>query len=351
MTKQEYAMDIISLQHTQPITDLKYNREGDILFTSDKSREKGNVNAWWSHNGERIGTYNGHTGAVYSVDVDSETTRLITGGADSTVRLWNVNNGRQIKVWQKEVTVYDTRFSFGDQRILVLTANQRNRNSAIEIHTCPEDVDNSEMLVRTESETRDDQITTVVWGYLNEHFLSGHSDGSISLFDTETGTIVRRDKFHTSPIPTIKSDNYGLSIITSSKNGVSKLIDTRTMDVIQTYDVGRPINCAAISPKMEHVILGGGESADKVTLSSATSKSFTIRFYHAIYGEEMGSVHGHFGPVNTLSFNPTGRSFASGGEDGQVVIRHFPSSYINRTYDERENTRKRYMEFLERGEE
>mgnify|MGYP005855898339 CR=1 FL=1 len=84
--------------------------------------------------------------------------------------------------------------------------------------------------------------------------------------------------------------------------------------------------------------MGGGESADKVTLSGATSKNFTVRFYHAIYGEELGSVYGHFGPVNALTFSPNGRSFASGGEDGQVRIRHFPESYFKRNYDYRENT-------------
>jgi len=344
-------MEIISLQHHQPITDLKYNAEGDILFTCDKSMGIGNVNAWWAHNGERIGTYNGHTGAVFSLDVDAKSSRLITGSADCTARLWNVATGRQIKEWDKEVTVSGARFSFGDQKLMFLTANIRGRNSAIEIITCPEDIRDSVSQAKMESETRDDKITTAVWGYLNETIISGHSDGSITVYDTETGTILSRTQFHNSSIPTIKSDNYGLSIITASKNGESKLIDTRDMQVIQTYDVGRPINCAAISPKMEHVILGGGESAENVTLLSTTSKSFTIRFYHAIYGDEMGSVHGHFGPVNTLSFNPTGRSFASGGEDGQVVIRHFPSSYTNRTYDERENTRQRYKEYLERGEE
>lgn len=28
------------------------------------------MNAWFSHNGERLGTYDGHNGAVWTIDVD-----------------------------------------------------------------------------------------------------------------------------------------------------------------------------------------------------------------------------------------------------------------------------------------
>jgi len=39
-----------------------------------------------------------------------------------------------------------------------------------------------------------------------------------------------------------------------------------------------------------------------------------------IFMEEIGSVRGHFGPVNAIAIHPDGRSFATGGEDGYVRI-------------------------------
>jgi len=104
---------------------------------------------------------------------------------------------------------------------------------------------------------------------------------------------------------------------------------------IKTFEVGRPINCADISPLMEHVAMGGGERAEEVTTSIATTEQFQVRFYHSIFEEELGSVLGHFGPVNSLSFHPYGTCFASGGEDGYVRLRLFPPSYLENLEDER----------------
>ena len=51
-------MKPISLHgHERSITQIIYNREGDLLFSSAKDQ---NPNVWYSINGERLGTYDGH---------------------------------------------------------------------------------------------------------------------------------------------------------------------------------------------------------------------------------------------------------------------------------------------------
>ena len=47
------------------------------------------------------------------------------------------------------------------------------------------------------------------------------------------------------------------------------------------------------------VLLGGGQEAMNVTMTSARQGKFETRFWHKIFEEEVGRVKGHFGPLNT----------------------------------------------------
>jgi hypothetical protein len=44
----------------------------------------------------RSGTFVGHNGAVWSCDINSDSTRLITASADSSVRIWSMNGGEEL---------------------------------------------------------------------------------------------------------------------------------------------------------------------------------------------------------------------------------------------------------------
>ena len=52
--------------HERAITQIRYNHDGDLLFSVAKDNKP---TVWYSENGERLGTYVGHNGAVWCVDV------------------------------------------------------------------------------------------------------------------------------------------------------------------------------------------------------------------------------------------------------------------------------------------
>jgi FOG: WD40 repeat len=76
--------------HERSITQIKYNREGDLLFSSGKDHTP---NVWYSLNGERLGTFDGHQGAVWAIDVNWDTTRFMSGAADQSLRIWDCATG------------------------------------------------------------------------------------------------------------------------------------------------------------------------------------------------------------------------------------------------------------------
>lgn len=69
--------------HDRALTQIKYNREGDLIFSSSKDQKP---NVWFSVNGERLGTFNGHHGAVWCIDVDWTSTKVITGSGDMSAK-------------------------------------------------------------------------------------------------------------------------------------------------------------------------------------------------------------------------------------------------------------------------
>ena len=76
--------------HERPLTFIKYNRDGDLLFTCAKDHHP---TLWYADDGERVGTYVGHNGAVWTCDVTHDSRTLVTGSADTTCKMWDVETG------------------------------------------------------------------------------------------------------------------------------------------------------------------------------------------------------------------------------------------------------------------
>lgn len=51
---------ILMKGHERPLTFLKYNRDGDLLFSCAKDQDP---TVWFADKGERLETYRGHNGA------------------------------------------------------------------------------------------------------------------------------------------------------------------------------------------------------------------------------------------------------------------------------------------------
>ena len=82
------------ISHEGPITSVKYNRDGDMLFTASKTPP---AMVWRTDNGMRVGSYDGEKAAISCLDVNHDTTRLITASAGSMIKLWDCETGTCLK--------------------------------------------------------------------------------------------------------------------------------------------------------------------------------------------------------------------------------------------------------------
>ena len=146
--------------------------------------------AWWSANGERLGTYSGHQGAIWTVDVSPNTVLLATGSADNTVRLWNVKTGECVKVWDFPTAVKRVEFSPDGTKLLAVTEKRMGFLGTIAVLDInygdgqgnfePQAEEPSLRITCTES-----KATVAGWGYMAKHIIAGHEDGSVSQYDAK----------------------------------------------------------------------------------------------------------------------------------------------------------------------
>ncbi|GAB1198971.1 eukaryotic translation initiation factor 3 subunit I [Aspergillus pseudonomiae] len=327
--------------HERSLNQIKFNRDGDLLFSVAKDKI---VCAWWSANGERLGTYNGHQGAIWTVDVSPNTVLLATGSADNTVRLWNVKTGECIKVWDFPTAVKRVEFTPDGSRLLAVTEKRMGFLGTIAVL----DINYEDLEAQAEEPSlritcTESKATVAGWSYLGKYIIAGHEDGSVSQYDSKTGEQLENVQAHEfdNLISDIQFSPDRTYFITASKDKSAKLISSRNLAILKTYVADTPLNSAAITPKKEYVILGGGQAAMDVTTTSARQGKFEARFYHKVFEDEIGRVRGHFGPLNTVAVHPAGTSYASGGEDGYVRVHHFDKPYFDFMYEvEREQLRK-----------
>jgi len=313
--------------HTRPLTHIRFNREGDLLFSAGKDHK---ACVWYSHNGERLGTYNGHSGAIWCLDVNFNTTRLLTGSSDTTAKLWDCATGRELYSFPHKAVVRSVGFAHGERMILAVQDQSFSQIPTIFIYNLAEDLKMQDPTpVRQMTEPDMKKQNAALWGSLNQTILSAGDDGFVRVWDVETGKQITKVLAHKKAINNIQFSKDHTMFITASSDFSAKLFDTRECKLLKTYQSDRPINDAAISPIMNHVIIGGGQEAMNVTVTSAKAGHFEVDFFHLIYEEQLGSVKGHFGPVNTLAFNADGKSFASGAEDGYIRLHHFDKDYFS----------------------
>lgn len=192
-----------------------------------------NACVWYSSNGERLGVYKGHQGALWTVDVDPHTKILATGGADNTIRLWDVRTGRLLKTWDFLTAVKRVEFSEDGKLLLGVTEKRQGQLSNVYVYEINQDLEGeqaSEPALRIIDDTKASKITVAGFGPMAREIIACHEDGSMTRWDVETGEnygdTAKEDDFldgHEGQITDLQWSPDRTYFITSSKDKSAKV--------------------------------------------------------------------------------------------------------------------------------
>jgi translation initiation factor 3 subunit I len=251
------------------------------------------------------------------------------------VRIWDVESGETLAVVQLRGPVHGVAFAEGEREFAVATDRfglEVPASIAVFAYAGGGEATRSQSgtprLVIVDKEAPRVNITKIDWLPGNKGLLAAFESGVLRVYDPASGELVSEHRGHDAPISTFCFNKDKSLLLTTSHDRSAKLWDVATMTVLKTYETDTPLNGGSISPLLEHVIVGGGQEAGKVTTTAASAGKFETRIFDMVFASELGRIRGHFGPINTLSYSPDGRSFASGGEDGFIRLHHMDPEYF-----------------------
>lgn len=319
--------------HERPLTQIRFNKEGDIVITVAKDNT---ASVWYSTNGERLGTLEGHGGVIWSVDISEDTELAVTGSGDLSTKLWDIKTGECLYTWVSKSSVRRVEFNtLADEFLLVTDAIMGNIGSILVMPLNKTDLRNQseEPILQIDNREGVPKVMMATYSYNSKYIITGHNGGWISKFDAKSGDLIDSIKIHDANITDLQMSPDKTYFITASKDKSAKLIDVDTFKVLKVYESDSLVNTAAITPVKEFIILGGGQDASQVTTTSSDEGKFEAKFYHKVFADEIGRVPGHFGPLNYIAIHPKGTGYISGGEDGFVRLHNFDKPYFDFQYD------------------
>lgn len=110
-------------KHTDWVTALEFSPDGVLLASGDRSS---GLYVWESHTAREYHTLKGHTAAVTEVSWRGDSNVVMSGSEDSSIRLYVMENGNQVRAWNAHGGVLAARYA-RDGRIVTTGRDRTTR--------------------------------------------------------------------------------------------------------------------------------------------------------------------------------------------------------------------------------
>ena len=328
--------------HGMPITDLKFNKDNDLLFSASKDRY---ITLWSSEYGERIGTY-GHSAAVYSMDIDDTSKYLISSDSTGYVYIWDASNGEEIHKFAIDnlPLINSVNFNYNNDLISVGYGGRASTSeSQIDIYKFSDLLEKKKKTkpIKSILIPNKDKISKTRWFDLGKSIIATSSKGIIYKYEYESGNLLLQKKVHDNIIMDMDISPKEELILTASKDGKAKVINPDTFDIMSELFPQNPvrnINACKFNPLISsddekvvkyHAFIAGGQESRDVTTTTSKKGGFETLIYDCMFGQELGAILGHFGPVNSLAISSDGELLASGSEESSIRVHRINNDEYN----------------------
>ena len=255
----------------------------------------GTVKLWNVATGERTALLEGHTGEVSSVAFSPDGALASVSWSDGTVKLWNPATREAATLEGHSDDVHTLAVS-PDGRTLASAAGYERIVKLWDLETRVRSgsLDGHEWVVQSLAFLPDGTLA------------SGSGDGTIRLWDMETGDSATLGEGLGWVYSLAISPDDGATLASGSMNGMVKLWDVASGTDLTLEGHTNNVSTVAFSP------------SDGLLASGSWDR--TVRLWDAATGTHSATLEEHSGWVHSVAFSPDGQTLASGGDDISVRL-------------------------------
>jgi small GTP-binding protein len=284
--------------HTSLVHSVAVTPDGRRAVSGSADRT---VRVWDLEREECAATLKGHTRPVTGVSVTADGRRAVSGSYNDTVRVWDLERGECVATLEGHAeSVRGVSVTPDWRRAVSGSADKTVRVWDLERRECAATLEGHTAAVLGVSVTAD-----------GRRAVSGSSDRTVRVWDLERGECVTILEGHTNTV-------WGVSVTADGRRAVSGSDD----NTVRVWDLERGV-CVATLEGHTGAVYGVSVTADGRRAVSG-SEDKTVRVWDLERGECVATLEGHTGAVSGVSVTPDGRRAVSGSHDDTVRVWDLP---------------------------
>lgn len=249
-----------------------------------------------SATGEVQRELHGHTDMLLDLVVSRDQQRALSSSHDTTVRLWDVASGAEVRRFDFDQIPWQVALSPDGQ-----AGAAGLYDGTIQLWYLDGDRQGQRLVGHAET------VTGMRFSPDGQTLLSSSWDGTVRLWDVATGANLQTFDGHTAGVNAVDFSPDGRRVVSGSTDTTLRLWDARSGAEIRRFAGHTSLVWGAAFSPDGRLIASGGQDG-------------TVRLWETATGRELRRYTGHQGPLQSVVFSADGATIISGAIDATLRV-------------------------------